>query len=1125
MKPSRSVPSPVWVLLLAMAGFLLIDQTPQISVHDATGETETIKRFIPPVSPASNQGRLAMKTFRIPKGFEVSLVAAEPDVVNPVVLDVDNRGRILVVEAFRRAHGGIVDNRHHGYWIDDDLMSETVEDRRRLLLKHHPEYAHEWPGISDRVRLLIDDDGDGAVDRSLVYADGFDDLTAGTAAGALRVGKDVYFACIPDIWKLTDSDADGVADQQTKIHTGFGVRVAFRGHDMHGLIMGPDGRIYWSIGDRGFNVVDKVGKRHKMSNAGAVFRMEPDGSGFEVFARGLRNPQELAFDDLGNLFTGDNNSDGGDAARIVYVVEGGDTGWRMNYQYIDDRGPWVTEGWYKPSFPHQAAFLVPPIANHGNGPSGFTFDPGVGLPPEWAGRFFLSDFKGSKNRSGVRSFRLSPDGAGFSFHDANWFMQGVLTTDVTFGPDGGIYVTDWVQGWVGPGKGRIYRIGHQGSRDAAADRADAMKLLASSLSDEAVGTLLGLLSHDDRRIRQKAHLELARRGTASLPHLARHALNHDELLGRIHAIWAASIISRRTGAELAAFRPLLWVQDPEVRAQAVKALGESADQESLPRIVELLNDTEQRIAYFAAMALPSFQDRSTITDLVDLLRRNQNADVFIRHACIHALSQLDSGDAMAAAIAHENQAVRLSAVCVLRRQGDERVKLFLFDPDPDVSTEAARAIYDQPIETAFQDLANCLDDQRPDTVPTARRALGAWYLIGGQQAVSSITACAADETRPVDIRLEALSYLKTWSAPPLRDPILNMPVSTPNRSKQHLRHAVAPALQSLLKDKNASIRAAVAEIAGATGLTSIAPSLMDLIAKKSEKDAVKVASLNALSLINADDRGDIARKALKSRNSRVRAAALNLIVALGGPDAAKLTATALETGGLLERQLALGALGRMSTPETDALLVSHMQMAIDGAPTKGCLLELLKSARMRAENDKGGALARQLMRYESTKPEGDSLFQFRAALAGGSISRGRKLFTQSTKAQCNRCHNLTEKKTEQPGPDLTDVGNRLTPREILQSIAQPNASIAEGFENVLVETKSGRTHAGRLVSETDDILCLEVIESGTPETVQIKKSSIVERVRTQSSMPGDLIEQLSLHELRDLVSFLSQLVR
>ncbi len=335
----------------------------------------------------------------------------------------------------------------------------TVEDR----IVYHRELlgdkASEYEKFDDLIRVLTDQNGDGVADSSGVFASGFNRLEEGTGAGVLIRDEQVLYTNIPNLWSLTDSDGDLKSDGRSSLSTGYGVRVAFRGHDMHGLVMGPDGRVYFSIGDRGYSIQTPEGKFHD-PESGAVFRCELDGSRLEVYATGLRNPQELAFDDHGNLFTGDNNSDSGDRARWVQVVEGGDTGWRMMYQYLSDRGPFNREKIWYPYGPESPAYIVPPIANLSDGPSGLVYYPGVGLDgaSDLAGSFFLCDFRGQSSNSGIRRIKLKPKGATFEVETNEEYIWNVLATDVDFAPDGSLFLSDWVNGWDGENKGRIYRF-------------------------------------------------------------------------------------------------------------------------------------------------------------------------------------------------------------------------------------------------------------------------------------------------------------------------------------------------------------------------------------------------------------------------------------------------------------------------------------------------------------------------------------------------------------------------------------------------------------------------------------------------------------------------------------------
>ncbi len=474
----------------------------------ARGDDELYK---PQVAGPSPEASVAAKSIRLAPGLKLELFASEPMLANPVAFCIDERGRFFVAETFR-LHSGVTDNRSHMNWLDADMASKTVADRVAMYKKFlSPEEFRGYQVEHDRVKLIEDRDGDGKADHSTIFADGFKNAADGLGAGLLARKGDVFYTCIPDLWRLRDKDGDGKAEVKESLSTGYGVHVAFLGHDLHGLKMGPDGRLYFTVGDRGLNVTTKEGKHLYAPDCGSVLRCEPDGSNLEIYATGLRNPQELAFDNFGNLFTCDNNSDGGDKARWVHVVEGGDSGWRMGYQYLDfptSRGPWNAEKLWHPRWEGQAAYIVPPILNISDGPSGLVHDPGTGLPAQYRDHFFLVDFRGGAGNSGIRAFANKPKGASFELVDASQPVWSVLATDVDFGADGAMYFTDWTNGWDKTGKGRIWKVT---SQETDPKVAEVKTLLAEGMGKRSVEELVKLLGHADQRVRLEAQYELAGR--------------------------------------------------------------------------------------------------------------------------------------------------------------------------------------------------------------------------------------------------------------------------------------------------------------------------------------------------------------------------------------------------------------------------------------------------------------------------------------------------------------------------------------------------------------------------------------------------------------------------------------
>src|SRR5262249_25286804 len=149
---------------------------------------------------------------------------------------------------------GVSDIRGLGAWLNDDLACRTVADRVAMMRKHLESKVGSWAVEHDRVRLIEDTAGAGKADRATVFADGFNRLEDGLGAGLLARRGAGWFTCIPSLWKLEDTKGTGKADIRQELQTGYGVRVGFIGHDLHGPVMGPDGRIYFSIGDRALHV-------------------------------------------------------------------------------------------------------------------------------------------------------------------------------------------------------------------------------------------------------------------------------------------------------------------------------------------------------------------------------------------------------------------------------------------------------------------------------------------------------------------------------------------------------------------------------------------------------------------------------------------------------------------------------------------------------------------------------------------------------------------------------------------------------------------------------------------------------------------------------------------------------
>ena len=711
-------------ILSTMAAVFTLASCPVALAIDVAASTATVF-----------DGELAIKRMEVASGLNVSLFADETQISHPVAFCIDEQGRFFVSETFRFVDpsGAWTDIRPHLDWLDDDLASRSLEDRRNLYVSRLGAKLPEWTKFGERIRLIEDRDGDGRADHATVFAEGFNDLLDGTASGVLAHKGNVWFTCIPNLWLLRDTAGAGHATFRQSLHRGFGVHLGYLGHDLHGLCLGPDGKLYFSIGDRGTHIDEGTNGAVDLPETGAVFRCQQDGSHLEVFATGLRNPQELAFDKYGNLWTCDNNADHGDEARWVYVVEGGDSGWRVGFQHLIypvPLGPWNTEKLWHPSWKGQSAAIVPPVANITQGPSGLAYYPGTGLSSGYENHFLVCDFKGENG--GIHSLSVRPNGASFELVDASHFLWRIPATDVEFGPDGSVYASTWNGDVNVQSKAYLYKVTDP---HASADRGvtETRRLIAEGMTSRDVAELTQWLGHPDLRVRREAQFELADRGTSSVAAFEQVLRHETNTIPRLHAAWGLGQIANRfpeaKTRALALVATVLDDNDAEVQAQAAKVLGDGRYVGAFSPLAGLLaGSASARVQFFAAQSLGKLGRKEAVEPLVELLRRNGDEDAMLRHAAVYAWAALGDPEGVKRYSHDASSSVRLGSLLVMRRLKMPELADFLNDPDPWIVLEAARAINDAPMSSLMPLLATLVERQSLPVTETTQEAL--WRRFG-----------------------------------------------------------------------------------------------------------------------------------------------------------------------------------------------------------------------------------------------------------------------------------------------------------------------------------------------------------------------------------------------------------
>jgi quinoprotein glucose dehydrogenase len=1085
----------------------------------------------------------------IPEGLTLTKFADQSQVHNATTLCLDGQNRVYVAETHRWRQQ-VQDIRYGGQFLRDriisDISSMKLEDRTAF----HKRWAGKkkefltWKQFrrdSEVIKRLEDTDDDGVADKMTVFRDDFNQPLDGPSGGLIERDGTVYFAMIPGVYSLRDLDNDGKAEEVKTLVNGFGVRVSFSGHDLNGFAWGPDGKIYWSIGDRGYHI-EQNGKTFSRPDSGGVFRSNPDGSEFEEFYVNLRNPKEIVFDEYGNLFTVDNDYDHGDRERIVYLIEHGDSGWKMGYQTIatfggtvfphaggkpdkkeDQIDAWMNEGLWNTRHDRQPAYINPPIAYAANGPCGLAYDPGViALPDRYKGNFFVASYKGSPNICFIERFTLEPEGATFKLGEQEPFLKGIALTDVDWGYDGKLYISDYGGGWGKPEKGAVYTLADP-EKFNNPEIKEVRALFAKGIPSLDNQTLAKLLTHPDQRVRLRAQFALADKGNSVLPIFQKALAPGSPLLGRLHGIWGIGQLAQKDPSLLSNLSPFFQDNEMEVRANLARTLSNHSKSLAPFRapLIKLLADPSPRVASLAGIALANHGHADAVKPALTLIEKNNDVDVVVRHAGIMVLAKCATPESLTALNNHSSKAVRLAAVVALRRQKSPALANFFDDADTMVRQEAIRAAYDMDLRQTYPALAARAHQIARRVTPevkwhplTARRALYAAWTMGQAKDLATVASLANDPSLDFRVRKDALIALLDWNKQPAADPVVAF-IREHQDDRVTLDSAILAQLSNLTAGKDEGSRRLLPRLLTLVEQDKLKVEPGFLFGILRNQEALEDARVKSLGLLARSQKKNgewpkVLEGLFADSSQKIRSTARELLFKID-PDLALARLGNLlsdQSAGLAEKQFTLETLAKLGTPNAKAIIAKAVAQLTARKAEPGLALDIVMAAETAEVS---------LEKFRASLAKDDPNAEWKLLCeTGGDISLGRKVFYEHGAAQCQRCHTM-HGVGGKVGPELGAIGKNHDAAYLLRSLVDPGAEIAPGYGLGTIKLKNGKEISGNFLP--DDADGNAVISFGEITKV-IKKSEIASKSKPLSAMPP-MTALMSKKEARDLVAYLA----
>ena len=1059
--------------------------------------------------------------FQLPAGLEVTTWADSPLLFNPTAIDVDAKGRVWVAEAVNyRKWGG----RNPG--------------------REHPE--------GDRIVVLEDQDGDGIGETSRVFVQD-PDLTA--PLGIAVIGSQVFVSCSPNLFVYTDADGDLVPEKRETLLTGFG---GFdHDHGLHSVVGGPDGRLYIAVGNAGPHMVtdgdgwslrsgslyrgggpatadNKPGLVSDDGHAwtgGLVLAMEPDGTGLEVLAHNFRNNYEVAVDAWGEMYQADNDDDGNQGCRTLWCLPYGNHGffsadgarsWQADRRPGQDtqRAHW-----------HQDDPGVAPAGciNGAGGPTGVAMYEAE-LLADWFDGAVLNCDAGA---GVVYAHRPQQVGAGFELAPGDALRRArgdgmFRPSDVAVGMDGAIYVSDWYDPGVGghaardrEARGRILRIVPEGQNppSATVDLSTAPGCL-EALDAPAVN------------VRYQAQLALGAMGAEARDALAA-AWRDPRADARRRARLAWLVMGPAGDEELR--REVLRSEDGHLRTIALRA-ARTAGSLTGDLLVRMAEDEDPSVRREVALSLRGMELGQSLFALLELAQSLDPTDRYMVEA--FGLAAEGHEEALFAELSAEQGdlpprwsqrfrtlAWRLHPAAAVSGWMDRAM-------DPGLPVEARREALDALAFTPDRSAAEAMltlaqagpEDLRGHAAYWIRhrdtndwRDLDLARQLGAEGELASAESLFASDVLTdgsVDIDVDVTGASVLWLVvedggdghgcdwADWIEPVIDVDGETVSLAERDWMEAETGWGQ-LRRDANCGGGPlAIGDESGLKGIGTHAPSR---IAWALPEGATRMRVRAGV------DRGGVDQGCGNSVRFRVL---VNRPEAEGpGPDALMAARLADVTASFEER---LEAADRLARDPRGALrlirLASQEELDPRFSPTISAAIYSNPDVAVRALASEHFPRPGQ---GESQLPSIAELLELE-----GDVHRGREVFLDVERSQCFTCHAFTlgdSTRGGDIGPDLTQIGSKYDRAQLLDSILNPSAGIAFGYDSWLIEMTDGEVFSGFVLADGADV----VLKDTRGERYVLAADEIATRVKqTISTMPEGVALGLDAQDLADLVAFL-----